>query len=102
MCFSVLLCIIQLPVKDSVEIKLLYLLAFLFPPDAVRKVFIQLAQSSFAGLPNLVKTAKVATFLEFDIQIVIVSTLALKIEFASTFAVFRLTQILFSRQRSKP
>ncbi|XP_036955983.1 interferon-induced GTP-binding protein Mx isoform X4 [Acanthopagrus latus] len=26
--------------------------------DAVRKVFIQLAQSSFAGLPNLVKTAK--------------------------------------------
>lgn len=27
--------------------------------DAVRKVFIQLAQASFAGFPNLVKTAKV-------------------------------------------
>lgn len=29
-------------------------------PDAVRKVFIQLAQCSFAGLPNLIKIAKVS------------------------------------------
>lgn len=28
-------------------------------PDAVRKIFIQLAHTSFAGLPNLIKTAKV-------------------------------------------
>lgn len=32
---------------------------FLSHPDAVRKFFIQLAQSSFAGLPNLIKTTKV-------------------------------------------
>lgn len=44
--------------------KLLCLLVFPFPPDAVRKVFIQLAQSSFIGFPNLVKIAKVAIFYE--------------------------------------
>lgn len=32
---------------------------FLSRPDAVRKIFIQLAQTSFAGLPNLIKTTKV-------------------------------------------
>lgn len=31
--------------------------------DAVRKVFIHLAQTSFAGLPNLIKTAKVGTVI---------------------------------------
>lgn len=46
----------------EVGIKLLDLVPFLFPPDAVRKVFIQLAQSSFTGFPNLVKTAKVHIF----------------------------------------
>lgn len=34
--------------------------------DAVRKVFIYLAQTSFAGLPNLIKTAKVGNFSDFD------------------------------------
>lgn len=34
--------------------------------DAIRKVFIQLAQTSFAGLPNLIKTAKVGHFSDFD------------------------------------
>lgn len=34
--------------------------------DAVRKVFILLAQTSFAGLPNLIKTAKVSNCSDFD------------------------------------
>ena len=41
--------------------------AFPFPPDAVRRVFLQLASSSFTGFPNLIKTAKV--FYKFDIDI---------------------------------
>lgn len=35
-------------------------------PDAVRKLFIQLAHSSFPGFPNLIKTAKVADDRPFD------------------------------------
>lgn len=34
--------------------------------DAVRRVFILLAQTSFAGLPNLIKTAKVSNCSDFD------------------------------------
>lgn len=65
LCFLVLLKIL----KVSVEIKMLHFVAFLFPPDAVRKVFIQLANSSFTGFPNLIKSAKV--FFKFDVDILI-------------------------------
>lgn len=34
--------------------------------DAVRKIFLQLAQISFAGLPNLIKTTKVGILSDFD------------------------------------
>lgn len=41
------------------------LLVFLFPLDAVKRVFIQLAQISFTGFPNLIKTAKVGALLVY-------------------------------------
>lgn len=34
--------------------------------DAVRKIFLQLALTSFAGLPNLIKTTKVGILSDFD------------------------------------
>lgn len=34
--------------------------------DAVRKTYLQLAQISFAGLPNLIKTTKVGFLSDFD------------------------------------
>ncbi len=61
--------------KCLVAIKLLYPLAFLFPPDAVWNLFSQLAHSNFTGFPNLMKTAKVAIFFlalyEFDTDFLI-------------------------------
>lgn len=41
------------------RIKLPHLCVLLSPADAVRKIFIELANSSFAGFPNLIKIAKV-------------------------------------------
>ena len=63
--FTLSFIIIQPPMVDSIDL-LALTSCICFHSDAVRKVFIQLAQSSFAGLPNLVKTAKVEIIQEFD------------------------------------